>query len=266
MPLRRLLLAAALVAALTACGDDDDAEVVSEEDPSSPDADMVSMTVAFDQPPSEEDVDATTAVILRRLDGLGVGDATIEGEDGELVLRFPASASIDPIDVRGVVEESGDLAFRPVLQMVPPEAAPECRGPDGPLHPQHADGGEIVQCYELGPADVTGAIVRDASAVQQQVGWAISLELHPGAEGLAPFNQLTPACFDRTAACPTGQLAIVLDGEVMSAPTIQQPTFDEQGVSIVGDFSQSEAEALAVVLRSGALPVAITVVDVEEPR
>jgi preprotein translocase subunit SecD len=61
-------------------------------------------------------------------------------------------------------------------------------------------------------------------------------------------------CFNATEACPTRQLAIELDGEVISAPTVQQANFTGS-VQITGSFSESEARNLARVLNSGSLPV-----------
>ena len=55
-------------------------------------------------------------------------------------------------------------------------------------------------------------------------------------------------------------LAIVLDKQVVSAPTINDPITDGQGV-ITGNFTQETAQTLAVQLRSGALPIPIKVVE-----
>lgn len=63
-----------------------------------------------------------------------------------------------------------------------------------------------------------------------------------------------------TAANVNHQLAIVLDGEVKSAPNIQEPIPGGQ-VRISGQFTDSEAAGLALVLRSGALPAKINVIQ-----
>ena len=65
---------------------------------------------------------------------------------------------------------------------------------------------------------------------------------------------LASECYNATDLCPTRQLAIVLDGEVISAPTVQQPSFTDS-VQITGQFKESEARNLARVLNSGSLPV-----------
>ncbi|MGA1500530.1 MAG: preprotein translocase subunit SecD, partial [Ilumatobacteraceae bacterium] len=61
---------------------------------------------------------------------------------------------------------------------------------------------------------------------------------------------------------PTRRMAIVLDGVVQSAPTVNQPSFSG-GVDITGNFKESEAKDLARVLKSGALPVRLEVQAVQ---
>ena len=58
----------------------------------------------------------------------------------------------------------------------------------------------------------------------------------------------------RPDGCPSGQLAIELDGEIISAPSVNEPVFSGD-VPITGTFSEGEAEDLARVLNSGSLPV-----------
>ena len=62
-------------------------------------------------------------------------------------------------------------------------------------------------------------------------------------------------CFNRRPTCPTGQLAIVLDGRVVSAPNINAESFQADAISISGSFDEGEAKDLALVLRYGSLPV-----------
>lgn len=44
-------------------------------------------------------------------------------------------------------------------------------------------------------------------------------------QGLESFNVLASLCFERTAQCPTGRLAVVADGQLIWAPTVQSPSF-----------------------------------------
>ncbi|MSW30062.1 MAG: SecD/SecF family protein translocase subunit, partial [Actinobacteria bacterium] len=55
--------------------------------------------------------------------------------------------------------------------------------------------------------------------------------------------------------CPTGQLAIVLDGRVLSAPSINSQSFKADQIEISGSFTERTAKDLATALKYGALPV-----------
>ncbi len=70
----------------------------------------------------------------------------------------------------------------------------------------------------------------------------------PGEQGSATWSQLTQENLQR-------QIAILLDGSVISAPVVQGVTPVGSATSITGDFSQDEAATLAGNLRYGALPI-----------
>jgi len=112
-------------------------------------------------------------------------------------------------------------------------------------------GGECL----VGPAEGTGAVFEnDASANIIQGGWGVSVGLRDGPDGRDTWNALAASCNAGAATCPTRRLAIELDGEIISAPSVNQPTFTT-GVDITGQFTEGEARDLARVLKSGSLPV-----------
>jgi preprotein translocase subunit SecD len=59
------------------------------------------------------------------------------------------------------------------------------------------------------------------------------------------------------ATCPTGQMAIVVAGEVISAPVIQAASFDRDRIEISGTFTERSAEDLAGLLNLGPPPVTL---------
>ena len=125
---------------------------------------------------------------------------------------------------------------------------------------RNADGSEI---YQLGPAFASGEVFNnDAKADIIQGGWGVRVTLKGGAAGADLWNVGASQCFNGGATCPTRRMAIVLDGVVQSAPTVNQPSFSG-GVDITGSFSESEAKDLARVLKSGALPVRLEVQAVQ---
>ncbi len=112
--------------------------------------------------------------------------------------------------------------------------------------------------YLLGPSQATGKIVKTANARLGNDGtWSVSLEMKGGEKGIDVFNAIAAQCSPPSDPCPTGQLAIVLDSVVQSAPTIQNASFDASDIAITGSFSESEAKNLALVLRYGSLPVTL---------
>lgn len=117
---------------------------------------------------------------------------------------------------------------------------------------------KVTSRLRLGPSKATGTIVRTARAEPPSGltgDWSVSVDLTRAGNDL--FNQIASACFNGTPECPSKQIAIVLDGIVRSAPTVQAATFDGT-VSISGQFAEKEARDLALVLKFGALPVELT--------
>jgi len=105
-----------------------------------------------------------------------------------------------------------------------------------------ADGTPAI--FLLGPAELTGEVVAGASG-DFRGQWLVDVELT--AEGADAFDAMAAQYFGQ-------QIAIVLDGVVESAPTINAVEFD--GIAVIsGSFDEAEAKDLALVLRFGALPV-----------
>ncbi|MGA9278460.1 protein translocase subunit SecD [Ilumatobacter sp.] len=112
----------------------------------------------------------------------------------------------------------------------------------------------------VGPTDGTGEVFeRQSATVDNQFGFQVNVNLR-GGDGQETWNRLAEQCFNGTPTCPrttagsNGQLAIVLDNVIQSAPSVNQPNFDD-AVSITGNFTQSEAQDLANILNRGAFPV-----------
>ena len=135
-----------------------------------------------------------------------------------------------------------------------------------------ADDAEVVlateegEVYRLGPVALTGAAVESAEASLQGTQWAVSLVLRSGEEGIDGFNAVAARCYAGDVTCPPvgsgpGQLALVWNGLVLSAPTIQQPTFARDQISISGGFDERSATVLAAKMASASKPVALRVLD-----
>ena len=137
--------------------------------------------------------------------------------------------------------------------------------PDNPVEWLGACDQTGAQKYVMEPAFIEGVSVTDASAqlTQQGIGWVVTLEFDSeGAGALADAStrlSALPEC--GTGATPCNAFAIVLDGVVVSAPRFNEPIIGGQA-QIEGDFNAQEARDLANVLKYGALPVTLEVVDI----
>ena len=131
-------------------------------------------------------------------------------------------------------------------------AALDCSAPDplrgyaDPTLPLVACNTDGTEKYVLGPSFLEGTQIDSAQATQntQGVGWVIDVTFK--SEGAAIWG-------DYTSKNVGKNVAFVLDGEVVSAPTINGPIFGP--TQITGQFNQEEAQALAGVLRYGSLPL-----------
>ncbi|WP_392969453.1 hypothetical protein [Streptomyces sp. LN245] len=105
----------------------------------------------------------------------------------------------------------------------------------------------------------TGTHVSSAGAVRDQRvgGRVVRLGFDP--VGAKEFSALTGTLSANSA--PQNQMAIVLDGAVISAPSVNQRLGDGTA-EISGSFTRESAERLAVTLGSGALPAPVTVTGV----
>jgi len=151
-------------------------------------------------------------------------------------------------------------ALSPTTSIDPSNFFGDPSDPTAIIMVNNTDGSET---YQLGPSFGTGEVFNnDAKADIIQSGWGVRVTLRSGTTGADVWNAAAAQCFAKTKVCPTGRMAIVLDGVVQSAPSVNQPSFSG-GVDITGSFEESEAKDLARVLKSGSLPVRLEVQAVQ---
>ncbi|MEE1939058.1 protein translocase subunit SecD [Streptomyces sp. TRM 70361] len=122
------------------------------------------------------------------------------------------------------------------------------------------DSESVVTCdesgqfkYALGPVAVPGTDVTDAASVfddQRGQGWIVTMEFDK--DGAKKFADITEQLSTQTE--PRNQFAIVLDGEVVSAPRVSE-RLGGGSAEISGSFTQQSSEELANILSYGALPL-----------
>jgi preprotein translocase subunit SecD len=208
------------------------------------------------------------------------GEAAAEGTDGE----GTSDAADEQVSPEATQDSDGaDQGGARTAEIVQaPEYTPEFQAevdalncldpvnlaggsPDNPEQWLGACDQTGAQKYVMEPAFIQGVNVTDANAqlTQQGIGWVVTLEFNSeGAGALADAStrlSSLPEC--GTGATPCNAFAIVLDGVVVSAPRFNEPIIGGQA-QIEGDFNAQEARDLANVLKYGALPVTLEVVDV----
>jgi preprotein translocase subunit SecD len=219
------------------------------------------------------DLDELATNLQDRLVAAGHTEATAEVA-GDRVAVTPGDGPLDEASLEGLVSKPGRLEMRQVLAV----GATDCEVtvPTGAneesVYPELNDAGDVIACYTVAPSGVTNDAIEDASAVLMPSGidltnpsttsspqWVASPVLTEA--GIDAFNELAAACYEGSAACPTRQIAIVIDGVVLTAPTINEPSFERDLIQISGAFTEGQAKALAAALRSEPLPGGLEVVE-----
>ena len=190
-------------------------------------------------------------IMSQRLDGMGVAEPVIRARgDNAIEIQLAGLSTKDNPEVIDSVKKPARLEFRSVHPDLLPDSTPANRSPVGyeVLYEEIEDrqSGETYErrkFVKLIP-EATGEIVADAYASQTQTG-GFQINLEMTSEGADIFRAVT----ERMIGEP---LAIVLDGKLYSAPTIQGVL--SRNAQITGSYSQREARELANVLNN---PLAI---------
>ncbi len=196
---------------------------------------------------SDEQFERAIEIIRNRVDAIGVAEPDITRQGTQVVIQLPGVK--DKQRAVDLIGQTAELRFRPVVQMFDPTDPDQLAGL---TPPQEDDVSATVALlgstgqtgFVLGPAALTGEVIEEAAATFQGQ-WIVNVSFND--EGAVLFDQMAVANYGR-------QVAIVLDGVVESAPTINAEEFNGQAV-ISGSFDEAEAKNLALVLKFGALPV-----------
>lgn len=121
--------------------------------------------------------------------------------------------------------------------------------------------------YVLGPVELTGDVITDAVSQQQSMPngggttglWEIAITMNK--DGAKQFGKVSSRLFGQQQ--PLNQFAFVLDGKVLSAPTMNAQILDGRP-AISGDFTKESSQVLADQLKFGALPISFTVQSQED--
>jgi protein-export membrane protein SecD len=188
--------------------------------------------------------------IRRRVDPDGTTEALIQrqGQD-RILIQVPGR---EPDEVKELVGRTARLTFQLVDQSLPPEEAAQGRMPvDSMLVPSQENPGQQLLLFK--EAVVTGDELVDAQLGFDSRTSEPVVNFRFNATGARRFGQITRDNVGRP-------FAIVLDNQVISAPVIREPILGGTG-QISGSFTPQDATRLALLLRSGALPASLEIVE-----
>ena len=243
---------------------------------------------------TSEAIDQAVSIIRQRVNSLGVAESEVasqgSGTNRQIVISVPGESGRRVIELVG---QTAELRFRQVLAEtsgVPTTATDAAATPPAGISPElnalyaaldctipenrQGTGSDvatdvILACsndggakYILAGAEVLGRQVSKATAaVDTTTGgnWFVSLTFN--GEGTKAFGDQTARVVSLTA--PQNQVAIVLDGLVVSAPRINE-AIRGGSAQITGNFTQVEAQDLANVLKYGSLPLAFDRGEVQQ--
>jgi preprotein translocase subunit SecD len=207
----------------------------------------------------EESVEQARQTIERRVNELGVAEPSIarQGDGNQILVQLPGVSDVNR--AKGVIQSTGLLELKIV------EGGPYATREEALV------GGQVPENMEIlpGVSDASGAagstiyyMVRRAAAVRgtdlrnarpgidENNQPAVNFTLTP--DGARKFGTVTEQNIGR-------QLAIIVDGRVQSAPTIESRITTDGRIN--GSFTQEEVQNLALVLRSGALPASMSYLE-----
>lgn len=190
-------------------------------------------------------------VVRRRVDELGTTEPTIQRQGTERILVQVPGLN-DPQKLKDILRQTAKLTFRMVDTSMPVEEAINGRPPaTSEVLPgmDEAEGSYLVQRSIL----VSGENLVDAQAAFSQQTNEPIVNFRFDTKGAQRFGQATQA----NVGLP---FAIVLDDKVVSAPVINEPILGGSG-QISGNFTVEEADELAILLRAGALPATLTIIE-----
>jgi preprotein translocase subunit SecD len=240
---------------------------------------------------TRDEMDQAGQVIRQRVDSLGVTEPEIQlqGQD-QVLVNLPGITDTDrAVDVIG---RTAQLGFYEVLASAggQPVSEGEIKQTKEDLRselekdpafeeektkiifeesPPPSGGGTVVEGYVV-PEEpsITGKALQSATQTRDQTGRR-QVQMTLTSEGAEQFGDLTQQIVDDALAngnASRGRLAVVLDEDVVSAPSVREPIYGGQVVienqGLPGGLPQKEAKDLEVVLKTGALPVNMQILSV----
>ena len=237
-------------------------EVVRTQDPSSEVRQQAPEVWLYNVPAAELQHFRTSAVdqalekIRNRIDAFGVSEPSISREGTQrIVVQLPGLT-----DTKRAIDLIGKTAQLELKMVHSQASSPTATPPPGTqllfMKKKDPRSGQLVDAgayFVERRAAVSGDMLADARAVPDQSTGQYYVLMRLDSRGKKIFERVTRDNVGRA-------MAIALDDTIFSAPVIQEPIPGGEA-RITGNFTPEEARDLAIVLREGALPAPVTIVE-----
>ncbi|MGC1467607.1 MAG: protein translocase subunit SecD [Pseudolabrys sp.] len=198
-----------------------------------------------------QSVDQSIQIIERRVNELGTVEPLIQREGTDRILvQVPGLQ--DPTRLKELLGKTAKLDFRMVDTNLTPEQAQQTRIPADDEILQSSSEPKVPYLVEKRVL-VSGGDLTDAQPGFDQRTSEPIVSFRFNTSGARKFAQVTQENVGKP-------FAIVLDNEVISAPVIREPILGGSG-QISGNFTVQSANDLAILLRAGALPAPLTIIE-----
>ena len=207
----------------------------------------ITMTDSFKQALSQRVLDQTIEVMRRRIDAFGTREPNIIRQgSNRIVLQVPGESNID--NLKNEIGKTAKMSFHLVSDEYTPDMKPL---PSDYMVLPASD--QVGVSYVINKtAILSGDNLTNAQSIRDEYGRPTVAFTFDGA-GSRIFGRVTTDNVGRA-------FAIVLDNKIISAPRIQAAILGGSGI-ITGNFTKIEATNLALLLRAGALPVDLKIVE-----
>ena len=189
-------------------------------------------------------------IVRRRIDALGTKEPSIQSQGGKYILvQLPGVDN--PEHIKSLIGQTAKMSFHLVNENITNEQLAAGHAPSGTMFLSFMDNpAQKVAVYSR--VEVSGDSLKNSEASFDQNNMPV-VTTEFDASGTRRFAKLTTEHVNE-------RFAIVLDDKVLSAPTIREPIPGGRG-QISGGFTLQGAKDLAVLLRSGALPAPLSVIE-----
>jgi preprotein translocase subunit SecD len=196
-------------------------------------------------------IEQSIQIVERRVNQLGTVEPVIQRQGTDRILvQVPGLQ--DPTELKRILGKTAKMEFRMVDTTVPPDQAAQGRAPPDSEILMSAQSPKVPYVIKK-QILVSGGELTDAQPGFDQRSGEPIVSFRFNSAGSRKFAQATSE--------NVGQpFAIVLDNEVISAPVIREPITGGSG-QISGSFTVQAANELAILLRAGALPAPLTVIE-----